>query len=295
LTDMAPFRLPTVVLTGIFQMMNAEEANCNLGGGTLEDDDNASDEMQIDEFIKAVVCIAIYCYSDSMSHEDAVRTLAHALMLDQPYALRERIKVLARMCAGFGAWRAPSDEVAKFQRSVPPTKRRQDLLTDLLPQPFSQEMKNLTDLLKSQSPVIPILKTIAFPGPYIALSVPADKCEVRAVRCFVTVRNMSERVQQIWFRVNGLSWLNMKTRSSARTLGCGMSMTAEAFFDVCDGPLGEHLGGFQVMSQQDLVYEVPVYFNIVRVMEKHQACSDAAQRAARGGDMGKAAIAAIKL
>ena len=56
---MAPFRLPNVALNGIFQMMNVEESNSNHGGGTLEDDDNAEDEMHLDEFMKAVVSVAI--------------------------------------------------------------------------------------------------------------------------------------------------------------------------------------------------------------------------------------------
>ena len=41
------------------------------------------------------------------------------------------------------------------------------------------------------------------------------------------------------YQVRGLSWLNMKARSAARVLGCGMSLMAELFFDVCDAPLGE--------------------------------------------------------
>jgi hypothetical protein len=95
------------------------------------------------------------------------------------------------------------------------------------------------------------------------------------------------------YQVRGLSWLNMKARSAARVLGCGMSLMAELFFDVCDAPLGEHLGGFQIMSGADLVYEVPVYFNFVRVAEKQlQASHDLTHR---GGDMGKAALAAVKL
>jgi hypothetical protein len=289
---MAPFRLPNVALTGIFQMMNVEEFNCNYGGGTLEDDDNAEDEMHFHEFIKAVVSVAIYCYSDSMSSEDAVTTLARELMLDRPFALRERIKVLARTCAGFGAWRAPADEVERFHRAKPPTKRRSELLTDIVPKPFSQKMKDLVELLQRLSPCIPKVHTIPFPGPYIAMSIPADKYGDRPVRCFVSVRNMGEKVQPIWFRVRGLSWLNMKMRSACRVLGCGMSMMAEVFFDVCDVPLGEHLGGFQVMTEQDLVYEVPVYFNVVRVMDKAQSLPDVALRK---GDMGKAAIAAMKL
>ena len=95
------------------------------------------------------------------------------------------------------------------------------------------------------------------------------------------------------YQVRGLSWLNMKARSAARVLGCGMSLMAELFFDVCDAPLGEHLGGFQIMSGADLVYEVPVYFNFVRVAEKpSQALHDVTHR---GGDMGKAALAAVQL
>ena len=288
---MAPFRLPNVALTGIFQMMNVEESNSNFGGGTLEDDDNAEDEMQFDEFVKAVVCVAIYCYSDSMSHEDAVQTFARELMLHKPYSLRDHIRVLARTCAGFGAWRAPADEIAKFQRRLPPTKRRHELLTDILPKPFSQKMKDLVAMLRAHSPAIPKIRTNPFPGPYIALSIPADKCGCRCIRCFVSVRNTSESVRQIWFRVSGLPWLNMKTRSSSSVLGCGMSIMAEVFFDVGDAPLGEHLGGFQAMSGEDLVYEVPVYFNIVRVMEKSKVLFDVAPR----GDMAKAAIAAVQL
>lgn len=287
---MAPFRLPNVALTGIFQMMNVGEKNSNFGGGTLDDDDNAEDEMHFDEFMKAIVSVAIYCYSETMSHKDAVRTLAVELKLDQPYALRERIKVLARTSAGFGAWKAPADEIDK--RPLPPTKRRPELLTDILPQPFSQEMKDLVEYLQFQSPSIPKVHTFSFPGPYIALSVPVDKTAVRTVRCFVSVRNMSERSRQVWYRVNGLSWLNMKMRGSCRVLGCGMSMMAELFFDVCDAPLGEHLGGFQIMSGQDVVYEVPVYLNFVKVAEKAQSSVDVARR---GGDMGKAALSAIKL
>jgi hypothetical protein len=290
LIDMAPFRLPTVALTGIFQMMNVEEQNSNHGGGTLDDDDNAEDEMHFEEFMKAIVCVAVYCYSDTISHKDAVRALARELMLDQPYVLRDRIKVLARTCAGFGAWKAPADEMEK--RPLLPAKRRPELLSDILPPPFSQEMKDLVELLQQQSPVIPKVHTVSFPGPYIALSVPVDKTAVRTVRCFVSVRNMGERSQQVWYRVNGLSWLNMKMRGSCRVLGCGMSIMAEVFFDVCDAPAGEHLGGFQIMSGQDVVYEVPMYFSFVKVAEKSQTCADAAQR---GADMGKAALAAVKL
>ena len=290
---MAPFRLPNVALNGIFQMMNVEESNSNFGGGTLDDDDNAEDEMHLDEFLKAVVSVAIYCYSDAMSHRQAVETLARDLMLYNPYALRERIKVLARTCAGFGAWKAPADMLEKFHRPLPPTKRRGELLTDILPKPFSPEMKELVELLQQQSPGIPKIHTLVFPGPYIALSVPVDKTAARCVRCFVTVRNMSERSRQVWYQVRGLSWLNMKARSAARVLGCGMSLMAELFFDVCDAPLGEHLGGFQIMSGADLVYEVPVYFNFVRVAEKQlQASHDLTHR---GGDMAKAALAAVKL
>jgi hypothetical protein len=287
---MAPFRLPNVALTGIFQMMNVEEKNSNHGGGTLEDDDNAEDEMHFDEFMKAIVCVAIYCFSDSMNHRDAVRVLAAELMLHQPYALRERIKVLARTNAGFGAWKAPADEIEK--RALPPTKRRPELLTEILPLPFSQEMKDLVEFLQSLSPSIPKVHTVSFPGPYIALSVPVDKTAVRTLRCFVSVRNMSERSRQVWYRVNGLSWLNMKMRGSCRVLGCGMSMMAEVFFDVCDAPLGEHLGGFQIMSGQDVVYEVPIYFSFVKVAEKSQTVVDIVRR---GGDMGKAALSAMKL
>ena len=153
-------------------------------------------------------------------------------------------------------------------------------------------MKDLVELLQRLSPCIPKVHTIPFPGPYIAMSIPAYKYGDRPVRCFVSVRNMGEKVQPIWFRVRGLSWLNMKMRSACRVLGCGMSMMAEVFFDVCDVPLGEHLGGFQVMTEQDLVYEVPVYFNVVRVMDKAQSLPDVALRK---GYMGKAAIAAMKL
>ena len=292
LTDMAPFRLPNVALTGIFQMMNAEEANSNHGGGKLEDDDNAEDEMHLEEFLKALVSVAVYCYGDSMSNSDAVQTLARELLLDQPYKLRERINVLSRACAGFGAWRAPPDLLEKVLRPVAPTKRRPELLSAVLPNPFSQEMKDLVELLQSKSPAIPKMRTVTFPGAYIALSVPVDRTEARTIRCFVTVRNMSEKSRAIWYRVVGLSWMNMKQRVSARVLGCGMSLMVEVFFDVCDAPAGEHLGGVQVMEGQDLVYEVPVYFNFVKETEAPQMAADDMQR---GCDMVAAALTAMQL
>jgi hypothetical protein len=293
LTDMAPFRLPNVVLTGIFQMMNVEEANSNYGGGKLEDDDNAEHELHLDEFLKALVGVAIYCYGDCMSRIDAVQTLARELILDQPYKLRERISVMSRACAGFGAWRAPPNMLEKVQRPAPPTKRRIGLLSALLPSPFSQEMKDLVELLQSVSPVIPKMRTVAFPGAYIAMSVPVDKTEVRTIRCFVTVRNMSEKSRPIWYRVVGLSWMNMKQRGNSRVLGCGMSLMAEVFFDVCDAPAGEHLGGVQVMEGQDLVYEVPVYFNFVKEAERAPQASPDGMK--RGCDMFAAALTAMQL
>jgi hypothetical protein len=214
-------------------------------------------------------------------------------MLDQPYQLRERIKLMARTCAGFGAWRAPPDLLEKYHRPLPPTKRRPELLTEILPKPFSQEMKALVELLCSCSSGIPKVRAQAFPGAYIALSIPAGKTRSRTVRCFISVRNMSEKSRQIWYQVNQLSWLNMRTRSSSRVLGCGMSLMAEVFFEVCDAPLGEHLGGVQVMSGAELVYEVPVYFNIVELAaDKLQNSPDVLRG---GGDIARAELAAVTL
>ena len=252
LHDMCTFRLPTEIMMAIFQFCNLD----NLNPGTL------ITEMNYREFIRSLVCTAIYCYGDlCSSHLKCLDTLSNELMLNDPQKLRDHIFRMSRACAGFGAWKAPDEEVRALVKQNKATKRRSEKLVDILP---SREVLNvLVKVLESKAKVIKTIHWCAFAGPYIGMLVPLMS-EVSRFKYMISVKNMGENSVRIGFRVVGLDFVSLKF-CPPNLLGAGISCCLELFFDSHETTAGEYLGRIEVITGDDqdtIMMTFPVYFLI---------------------------------
>jgi hypothetical protein len=252
LHDMCTFRLPTEIMMAIFQFCNLD----NLNPGTL------ITEMNYKEFIRSLVCTAIYCYGDiCSSHLKCLDILSKELMLNDPQRLRDHIFRMSRACAGFGAWKAPDEEVRALVKQNKATKRRSEKLVDILP---TREVLNvLVKVLESKAKVIKMIHWCAFSGPYIGMLVPLMS-EISRFKYMISVKNMGENSVRIGFRVVGLDFVSLKF-CPPNLLGAGISCCLELFFDSHETPAGEYLGRIEVITGDDqdtIMMTFPVYFLI---------------------------------
>ena len=252
LHDMCTFRLPTEIMMAIFQFCNLD----NLNPATL------ISEMNYKEFIRSLVCTAIYCYGDlCSSHLKCLDILSKELMLNDPQKLRDHIFRMSRACAGFGAWKAPDEEVRSLVKQNKSTKRRSEKLVDILP---TREVLNvLVKVLESKAKVIKMIHWSAFAGPYIGMLVPLMS-EISRFKYMISVKNMGENSVRIGFRVVGLDFVSLKF-CPPNLLGAGISCYLELFFDSHDTPAGEYLGRIEVITgddQDEIMMTFPAYFLI---------------------------------
>lgn len=252
LHDMCTFRLPTEIMMTIFQFCNLD----NLNPGTL------ITEMNYREFIRSLVCTAIYCYGDMCtSHLKCLDILSRELMLNDPQKLRDHIFRMSRACAGFGAWKAPDEEVRALVKQNKATKRRSQKLVDILP--TREVLNDLVKVLESKAKVIKMIHWSAFAGPYIGMLVPLMSA-VGRFRYMISVKNMGENSVRVGFRVVGLDFVSLKF-CPPNLLGAGISCYLEIFFDSHDTPAGEYLGRIEVITGDDqdtIMLAFPVYLLI---------------------------------
>ena len=252
LHDMCTFRLPTEIMMAIFQFCNLD----NLNPGTL------ITEMNYREFIRSLVCTAIYCYGDLCSSNlKCLDTLSKELMLNDPQKLRDHIFRMSRACAGFGAWKAPEEEIRALVKQNKPTKRRAEKLEDILP--TREVLNDLVKVLESKAKVIKMIHWSAFAGPYIGMLVPLISV-VSRFRYMISVKNMGENSVRIGFRVVGLDFVSLKF-CPPNLLGAGISCYLELFFDSHDTPAGEYRGRIEVITGDDqdtVMLAFPVYLLI---------------------------------
>ena len=252
LQDMCSFRLPTEIMMAIFQFCNLD----NLNPGSY------ITEMNYREFVRSLVCTAIYCYGDlCLSHLKCLETLSKELMLNDPQKLRDHIFRMSRACAGFGAWKAPEEEVRSLVKQNKPTKRRSEILVNILP--TREVLNDLVKVLESKAKVIKMIHWGAFAGPYIGMLVPLMST-VGRFRYMISVKNMGENSVRIGFKVVGLDFVSLKF-CPPNLLGAGISCYLELFFDSLDTPAGEYRGRIEVISgdnQDTTMVAFPVYFLI---------------------------------
>jgi len=252
LQDMFTFRLPTEIMMAIFQFCNLDNTN----------PETLITEMNYNEFLRSLVCTAVYCYGDMCaSYLQCMDVLAKELMLNDPQKLREHIFQMSRACAGFGAWKAPEEIVRALVKQNKATKRRTQKLVDILP---SREVLNdLVKVLQSKARVIQMIHWGSFSGPYIGMLVPLSST-VGRFRYMISVKNMGEKSVRIGFRVIGLDFVSLKF-CPPNLLGAGISCYLELFFDSRDTPAGEFHGRIEVISgdvQDTIMFAFPVYFLI---------------------------------
>ena len=252
LQDMFSFRLPTEIMMAIFQYCNLDNTN----------PETLITEMNYNEFVRSLVCTAIYCYGDMCSsYLQCMEIVSKELMLNEPQKLREHIFQMSRACAGFGAWKAPDEIVRALVKQNKSTKRRSEKLVDILP---SREVLNdLVKVLQSKAKVIQMIHWGAFAGPYIGMLVPLSS-PVGRFRYMVSVKNMGEKSVRIGFKVIGLDFVSLKF-SPPNLLGAGISCYLEMFFDSRDTPAGEFYGRVEVITgdnQDTVMFTFPVYFLI---------------------------------
>jgi hypothetical protein len=252
LHDMCTFRLPTEIMMAIFQFCNLDNSN----PGTL------ITEMNYREFIRSLVCTAIYCYGDMCSSQlKCLDILSKELMLNDPQKLRDHIFRMSRACAGFGAWKAPDEEVRALVKQNKATKRRIEKLVDILPS--REVLDDLVKVLESKAKVIKMIHWNAFSGPYIGMLVPLMSA-VGRFRYMISVKNMGENSIRVGFRVVGLDFVSLKF-CPPNLLGAGISCYLEIFFDSHDTAAGEFRGRIEVITGDDqdtIMLAFPVYLLI---------------------------------
>jgi hypothetical protein len=59
--------------------------------------------------------------------------MSKELMLNDPQKLRDHIFRMSRACAGFGAWKAPDEEVRALVKQNKLTKRRNEKMENIIP------------------------------------------------------------------------------------------------------------------------------------------------------------------
>jgi hypothetical protein len=252
LHDMCEFRLPTEIMMAIFQFCNLD----NLNPGTL------ITEMNYREFIRSLVCTAIYCYGDlCSSHLKCLDLMSKELMLNDPQKLRDHIFRMSRACAGFGAWKAPDEEVRALVKQNKLTKRRNEKMENIIPS--RQVLDELVKVLESKAKVIKLIHWGTFDGPYIGMLVPLMS-PVSRFKYMMSVKNMGENSVRVGFRVVGLDFVSLKF-CPPNLLGAGISCYLEIFFESHDTPPGEYHGRVEVLTgdlQDTVMLVFPIYFFI---------------------------------
>jgi len=255
--DMIPVIIPRSDLTAIFQLSNNTVNSA--------DEDNGNQELCYDEFTLALTRLALYLYHHSgCSVQSALHKLADTLKFNQPYAVREYLRITGRMNAGFGAWR-PSPEARESAQFHEGKKhrfsRKNQSLVEIFPnqdvlQGLSQDLEKLGKKAKG-------VNWAQFPGPYIGIVLPQSRTEAKRCRFKITVQNMSSGPCLVAQQTSNLSMMTFKYLPTKR-VAAGMEYELNMWVELPCEP-SEQLGEVMLYEYETgrEIACVPVYVKVL--------------------------------